>query len=60
MDEYTHSNLKIALRTNSKSSTEQRFGNCGQNVISQPILVDLHGPVFFALGVYDRTNHMWS
>ena len=58
MDEYTHGNLMIALRTNSKSSAVQRFGESGQNVISKPIWLILHGPVFFALGVYDRTNHV--
>ena len=50
MDEYTHGNLKIALRTNSKLSAVQRFGNCGQNVISKPIVVDFAWPCFLCFG----------
>ena len=50
MDEYTHGNLKIALRTNSKSSAVQRFGESGQKVISKPILVDLIWPCFLCFG----------
>ena len=44
MDKYTHGTLKIVLGTNSKSSMIQRFGNCGQKVISKPILIDFAWP----------------
>ena len=50
MDVYTYGNLKIVLRTNSKSSTVQRFGNCGQNVISKPIMVDFAWLCFLCFG----------